>query len=112
MWGQNEIKALGKGRVGKRGAQYVLYFDKYTTELLRPFIGKKVIVYIMMNNNVPYSEGISVEGRLSYERSFRPPRVAVFLPKALNPTLMTLYDRELIVMITVRGEDYGKEKAW
>lgn len=75
------VKALGKGRIGRRGGQYVLYLDRYASELLRPYAGRRARVYISDGQST-----ISVDGTLSIEKSFRPPRIAVFLPRALNPT--------------------------
>ncbi|GAB6945256.1 hypothetical protein [Vulcanisaeta sp. JCM 14467] len=99
-----QVKALGKGRVGRRDGQYVLYLDRYASELLKPYAGRRARVHISDGQST-----ISVDGTLSIEKSFRPPRIAVFLPRALNPTWQRLYDREFAVVIEVQEGDDGIE---
>ena len=98
------VKVLGKGRIGRRGGQYVLYLDRYASELLKQYAGKRARVNISDGQST-----ISAYGTLSIEKSFRPPRIAVFLPKALNPTWQRLYDNEFAVVIEVQEGDEGIE---
>ena len=99
-------RMLSKARVGRRGGQYVLYLDRSGSELLMQYVSRRARIHLNVGGTV-----LGINGTLSLDKSFRPPRIAIFLPKALNPTWQRLYDREFAVVIEVEeGNEVGKEE--
>ena len=97
-------RMLSKARVGRRGDQYVLYLDRNGSELLMQYVNRRARIHLNVGGTV-----LGINGTLSLDKSFNPPRIAIFLPRALNPTWQRLYDREFAVVIEVEEGNEGIE---
>ena len=88
-----------KARVGRSGNRHVLYIiDETDNEFLKEHLGKKVIVHIR-------EIGISVRVSLTLNKTFRTPRVMMYLPTACDPTWAKYYDRMFTILIEVKEEE-------
>ena len=94
-----------EGRIGRRGnEQYALYLDRTSFRLLL----NEQIGPLAKNTHVKaeikvitdkYPSGLRLRVRLTINKSYKPPRVTVWLPRSLNSTWESLYDKEVEVVI-------------
>lgn len=100
------IRIPARGRIGKRGGQYALYLDKDSSELLRD----RRVGLLANNTNVEavvnvitnkYPNGLRFKARLTVDKSYKPPRVTIWLPKSFNPIWEEHYNEDEEVVVTI-----------
>ena len=90
------VKVLVSLRIGRRGGQYVGYLDAKASSSLMKYIHKNAILHL---------DCIYIKVTLAIDKSFKPPRIAVWLPKSLNPTWEELYDKDVNADIELQEGD-------
>ena len=83
----------------------MLYFSRDVSEFLVDYVGRDVILNIVIEDKGNCRFNVRLNATLHLTREFRPSRVSVHLPKALNPTWANLYDKEVKAIIEVPSQD-------